>query len=150
MTPDDINFVDKNVWSQYITMAFTAASIWFEIWGVVDPGKKYFNYFPGKFSRNFDFFMQYQKKCRLFQPNFWKILTSRQFKKKNRFPGKNCLCTATSGQIILFLFKSHHFRTYFLNMIRYNNISRPPAKNLGVATPQHPRIDALGLCTTPP
>src|SRR6218665_2126237 len=38
--------------------------------------------------------------------------------------------------------KSPHFRTYFLYMIRYNNISRPPrpspAPNLGVATPYHP------------
>ena len=29
------------------------------------------------------------------------------------------------SKIILFLFKSHHFRTYFLYMIRYNNILRP-------------------------
>ena len=29
------------------------------------------------------------------------------------------------GKIILFLFKSHHFWTYFLYMIRDNNISRP-------------------------
>jgi len=71
----------------------------------------------------------------------------------------NCSFTAGSGQIILFLFKSHHFRTYFLYMIRYNNISRPPrplcdppcdlprppAQNLWVATPQPPRIDAPGL-----
>src|SRR6218665_2407853 len=48
----------------------------------------------------------------------------------------------------LFLFKSHHFRTYFLYMIRYNNIvrpdhdARPPAQNLGVATPNRSRIDA--------
>src|SRR6218665_1267590 len=41
------------------------------------------------------------------------------------FLGKNWPFTATSGQIILFFFKSHHFRTYFLYMIRYNNISRP-------------------------
>jgi len=33
------------------------------------------------------------------------------------FPGKNWSFTAMSGQIILFLFKSHHFRTYFLYMI---------------------------------
>jgi len=32
--------------------------------------------------------------------------------------------TATSGPIILFLFKIYHFRTYFLYTIRYN-ISRP-------------------------
>src|SRR6218665_3332803 len=68
--------------------------------------------------------------------------------KKFDFQAKSCPLTATSGQIILFLFKSNHFRTYFLYMIRYNNISRPvhdsndptatlpatPAKNLGVAT----------------
>src|SRR6218665_2421404 len=41
------------------------------------------------------------------------------------FSGKNWPFTATSGQIILFLFKSHHFQTYFLYIIRYNNISRP-------------------------
>jgi len=68
-------------------------------------------------------------------------------------PGKNWLFTAISGQIILFLFKRHHFRTYFLYTIRYNNILRPvhdpmtpsatplrppttlPVQNLGVATP---------------
>src|SRR6218665_793166 len=43
--------------------------------------------------------------------------------KKNRFSGKNWPFTTTSGQIILFLFKSDHFRTYFLYMTRY--ISRP-------------------------
>ena len=31
-----------------------AASIWFEIWRVVDPGQNNFD-FSGKFSRNFDF-----------------------------------------------------------------------------------------------
>jgi len=31
-----------------------------------------------------------------------------------------------SGQIVLFLFKSHHFRTYFPCKISYNNLSRPP------------------------
>ena len=72
--------------------------------------------------------------------NFRKISISRQ----------NRLFTAISGKIILFLFKSHHCRTYFLYMIRYNNILRPvhdPPTTLlpkiwGVATPQIPRIDA--------
>src|SRR6218665_3572835 len=54
--------------------------------------------FTGKFPKNFDFF--------------------RQFKKKFDFPGKNWSFTATSGQIILFLFKSHLFRTYFLYCTR--------------------------------
>ena len=54
--------------------------------------------FRGKFPTNFDFF--------------------RQFHKNVDFPAKNWLFTAISRQIILFLFKSHHFRTYFLYMIR--------------------------------
>ena len=49
-----------------------------------------------------------------------------------------CHLQHNSGQISLFRLKSHHFRTYFLYMIRCNNISRSPqpaAQNLGVATP---------------
>jgi len=53
--------------------------------------------------------------------------------------------------IILYLFKSHHFLTYFQYMIRYNNISRPPLQphdtpcaKSGVSRPHNlPRIDAL-------
>ena len=64
--------------------------------------------------------------------------------------------TAASGKIILFLFKSHHFLTYFLYMTRYrpNNISRPvhdppatphnPMSKSGGRYPQSPRIDAPG------
>ena len=68
---------------------------------------------------------------------------------KFNFPGKSCLFTATSGQIILFLFKSHHFRTYFLYMIRYNNISRPvhdhPCLNSGGCDSQPPGLRPLRL-----
>src|SRR6218665_496564 len=71
--------------------------------GVVDPGPKNFDFYR-QISENFDFFRQL---------------------KKFDLPSKHCPFTATSGQIILFLFKSNHFRTYFLYMIRYNNISRP-------------------------
>jgi len=56
--------------------------------------------FQGKFSKSFDFF-----------PG--------NFTKNFDFPGKNVPFIATSGQIILFLFKSHHFRTYVLCVIRY-------------------------------
>ena len=52
------------------------------------------------------------------------------------------LFTATFGQIIIFLFKSHHFRTYFLYMIRYNNISRPVHDP--PATPRHSCPKSVG------
>src|SRR6218665_2442678 len=63
--------------------------------------------------------------------------------------------TATFGQIILFLFKSHHFETYFLYIIRYNSISRPvhdhttpcespttPQPKMWELRPPTPRINA--------
>ena len=84
--------------------------------------------FPGKFPRNLDFFRQFHKKIRFSRQIFEKFRFFQAIKKFD-FPGKNCSFTATSGQIILFLFNSHHFRTYFLCMIRYslpdNNIPRP-------------------------
>src|SRR6218665_1875577 len=102
----------------------------------------------GKFQKIFNFFRQFYKRVSSFAGKFPKILIFFRQLKKFDFPSKNCPFTATSGQIILFLFKSNHFRTYFLYMIRYNNISRPvhdsndplrpslrpPAQNLGVAT----------------
>ena len=48
----------------------TAASIWFEIWGVMDPGKQNFDFFPSKFSRKFNFFRRFHKTFRFFQANF--------------------------------------------------------------------------------
>jgi len=71
----------------------SAASIWFEIWGVVDPGKKN-SIFTGKFPKNVDFFpaislknygfsrqifkkfrifQQFDKQIWFFQANFQKI-----------------------------------------------------------------------------
>src|SRR6218665_1114320 len=95
----------------------------------------------------------FTKKFRFFEENFRKISFFRKFKKKLEYPGKNWPFTATSWQIIIFLFKGHHFRTYFLHMIRYNNISgpvhAPPAiplpKNWGSRPSQPPRIDATEL-----
>ena len=64
------------------------------------------------------------------------------------YPDKICHLQLNSRHIILFRLKSHHFRTYFVYMIRYNNVSRPPATlhNLpspksGVVTFQTPRIE---------
>src|SRR6218665_2425977 len=81
--------------------------------------------FPGKFPKISIFSGNFTQKIRFFQDKFSSF-------------------TATSGQIILFLFESHHFRTNFLYIISYNNISRPvhdppttpcnplpPAQNLG-------------------
>src|SRR6218665_3008232 len=76
----------------------TTASIWFEIWGVVDPGQK-ISISTGKFPKNFDFFRQL---------------------KKFDFPRKKLSIYSISLQKY-----TNHFRTYFLYMIRYNNISRP-------------------------
>src|SRR6218665_1524840 len=85
-----------------------AASIWFDIWGSWIRVKKFD--FSRQISDKLDFFRQFQKIFR--------------FSKA----GKNCplqlqyentIQYNTSEQIILFLFKSHHFRTYFLYMIRY-------------------------------
>jgi len=65
----------------------TAASIWFEIWGVVDPGKQNFDFsrhisekfrffsgnftknsiFPGKFVKNFDIYRHIFEKLRFFR-----------------------------------------------------------------------------------
>src|SRR6218665_1658727 len=72
--------------------------------------------FSRKISENFDFFRQLKKLI---------------------FQAKKCPFTAISGQIILFLFKSNHFRTYFLYMIRYRAISRP------VHDPNDPPLCAL-------
>src|SRR6218665_34538 len=91
----------------------------------------------GSGSKNFDFYRQISEKFRFFQAILQKNIEFsrqisenfdfvRQFKKID-FPSKNWPFTATSGQIILLLLKSHHFRIYFLYIIglRYNNISRP-------------------------
>src|SRR6218665_3386295 len=91
----------------------TAASIWFEIWGVVDPGKKKFDLYR-QISEKFQFFQAILQKniefCRQISENFDFF---RQLKKFD-FQAKNCPFTATSGQIILFIFKSNHFRTYLM------------------------------------
>src|SRR6218665_683808 len=48
------------------------------------------------------------------------------------------------GQIILFIFKSNHSGTYFLYMMRYNNISRP------VHDPNEPPATLPATSTRPP
>jgi len=103
----------------------TAASIWLAVRGGRGSGLKQIRFFQanfpkklnfsGIFTKNFDSYRQISGEYRFFSGNLNFF----------DFPGKNVPFIATSGQIILFLFKSHQFRTYFLYMIRYNNISRP-------------------------
>src|SRR6218665_3877528 len=72
--------------------------------------------------------------------------------KKFDFSGKDLSFTATSWQIILFLFKSHHFRTYFLYTISYNNVCHDPSTThcgphdplpkIWGSRPPTPKIDA--------
>src|SRR6218665_3299535 len=84
--------------------------------------------FPGKFPKSSLFSVKFTKKFRFFEANFRKISIFQTTEEQNsNFQAKigHLHCTATSWQIILFLFKSHHFRTYSLYTIRYNNISRP-------------------------
>src|SRR6218665_3017348 len=76
--------------------------------------------FSGNFTKNFNFPRQISEKFR-----FSQAISQKNF----NFPGKNWPFTATSEQVILFLFKSHHFRTYFQYMIRYN-ILRPPLSKI--------------------
>src|SRR6218665_2536476 len=89
----------------------TAASIWFESWGSWIRVKKN-SISTGKFLKNSNFFRQFYKRISSFAGKFPKILIF-SGNKKIDFPSKKSPFTATSGQIILFLFKIHHFRTYF-------------------------------------
>src|SRR6218665_2588704 len=65
----------------------TAASIWFEIWGVVDPGKK-ISISAGKFPTNFNFFRQFYKIISSFAGKFPKILIFFRQLKQFDFPSK--------------------------------------------------------------
>src|SRR6218665_2502477 len=94
-------FIHKNKPPPIIT---SAASIWFEIWGVVDPGKKIrfsrkVSMFLGNFTKKIDFLGQisekfrfltddFTKNCTFFKANFQRISIFRQFHKKIRFSEK--------------------------------------------------------------
>src|SRR6218665_1133268 len=91
--------------------------------------------------KNFVFFMQFHQIFNFSRQISEKFRFFRAMSQKIRLSRQNWPFTATSEKIILFLFKSNHFRTYFLYMIRYNHnpsttpCGHPPAQNLGVATP---------------
>ena len=104
-----------------------------------------------------------RKQIQFFQGNFRKTsIFSGNFTKNSIFQASiGHLLLATPGQIVLFLFKSQHFRTYFLYMLRYiilrpvhhpttllrppcDHPTTPPAKIWGSRPPNLPRIDAYG------
>src|SRR6218665_3530210 len=124
MMPQRNQEKDSNSGVNLVRRIATAASIWFEIWRVVDPGQKNFNFYR-QICEKFQFFQAILQKniefCRQISGNFDFF---RQLK-KSIFQAKSCPFTANSGQIILFIFKSNHFRTYFLYIKKYNNFSRP-------------------------
>src|SRR6218665_2015212 len=134
----------------------TAASIWFEIWGSWIRVKKN-SISTGKFPKNFNFFRQFYKRISSFAGKFPKILIFSGNKKIRFSKQKIVHLQLPLGKIILFLFKSNHFRTYFLYMIRYNNISRPvhdsndppatllatPLPKIGGRDPQPPGLTPL-------
>ena len=110
-------------------------------------------FFSGNFKQKIDAFQASLKKFDFSKQIFEKFLFFEAISQNNfYFPGTNWPFTTTPGQIILFLFRSHHFGTKFLYMIRYNNISRPvhdpqrhlcdphdpPAPNLGGRDPLSP------------
>jgi len=76
----------SNFEARLIGEILTAASIWFKIWGVVEPGQKNFD-FSRQISEKFRFFQVISlKKIRIFKVNFRKIaISSGNFTKKNRF-----------------------------------------------------------------
>src|SRR6218665_3721655 len=88
-----------------------AASIWFEIWEVVDPGKK------------INFSKQISEKFRFFSPNFTQISTSpEKFQKNLEFSGnftKNSIFQAKIGHLQQLLGKLFYFSS---KVITFENI----------------------------
>ena len=117
--------------------------------------------FPSKFPKNFDFSREkfrffsreIDEEFRFLRQNFPNNLFLVIYSKMSVFLDKICHLQLNSRQIILFRLKSHHFRIYYLYMIRYNNASRPPTvpcdphdplpKIWGVATSQPPGLTPL-------
>src|SRR6218665_432006 len=125
----------KTKYRNGLNAALAVALIWFEIWGSLIRVKQ-FRFFQANFRENSIFSDNFKEKFRFFQANF---------QKNSIFQAKQAF-TATSGQIILIFFKNHHFRTYFLFMIRYNNISLPVHDPLGRSRPS---CSKSGGCATP-
>ena len=119
-----LRYTPNSDWSLFrIIHMYTAASIWFEIWELVGPSRK-ISIFPGKFQgknfpgKNFNFPGKPTKYFDFSRQKFPNDLILVIYSKMSVYSGKICHLQRNSSQIILFRLKSHHFRTYFLYMIR--------------------------------
>jgi len=104
----------------------------------MDPGKKLcffqaifrkISFFSDKFPKSFDFSKQISKTFRLLCKNFRMTFFShllQNFRLSREI--RNLPFTAKFWANYSISLKSHHFRTYFLYMIGYNFVSRPPCK----------------------
>ena len=72
--------------AEAIEYTYSTASIWFEIWGVVDPGKKN-PIFPSKFPQNFDLSMENFRFSRQIDEKF--LFFQANWRKISIFSGKN-------------------------------------------------------------
>src|SRR6218665_1056256 len=134
-----------------------AASIWFEIWEVVDPGQKNVDFYR-QISEKFQFFQAILQKniefCRQISGNFdfFRKL------KKLIFQAKKVHLQLPLGKLFYFSLKVTTFEHTSLYMIRYNNILRPvhdsndppatlpstPLPKIWGSRPSAPRITAPG------
>src|SRR6218665_588301 len=93
------------------------------------------------------------KKFRFFQANYRKISIFQENKKNSNFQAKIGHLQLLLGKLFC-LFKSHHFRTYFLYIIGYYNISRPVNDPLrppcGPHDPPYPKSWGVALATPTP
>jgi len=102
----------------------TAASIWFEIWESWIRVKK--SIFPDKFPKNFDLFLDnFTQKIRFSRQISEKFRYYKAISQELRFSREKLAIYSYFWANYSMSLQSHHFRTYFLYMIRYNNISRP-------------------------
>src|SRR6218665_1254138 len=93
------------------------------MWGVVDPGKKN-RFLKANFRKISILSGNFTKEYRILQANFRKFQFFQAIK-KIRFSKQNIYIYSYLWANYSISLQSNHFRTYFLYMIRYNNISRP-------------------------
>src|SRR6218665_1519559 len=109
---------------------------------------KKFRFLQANFRKISIFSGNFTKEYRVFQANFRNFLFFQAIKKID-FPSKKMsIYSYSSGHIIIFLFKSNHFRTYFLYTTPTTHLRPslrpphdPPAQNMG-SRPSAARIDA--------